>query len=85
MFNIDDSTSLESIKMDTGKSSKQMDIIITMNAFNYINCLKIYLVSLPQEWNDYNCIWNKTEYGDVDGIRIHPRKLWTPDLLMYNR
>ena len=92
MFNVDDSTSFESIKMDTGNFSKQMDRMITKRLIfrqykniDNICCLKIYLVSLPQEWNDYNCIWNKTEYGDVDGIRIHPRKLWTPDLLMYNR
>jgi nicotinic acetylcholine receptor len=49
------------------------------------NQLLISCLWLNLEWNDYNCIWNKTEYGDVDGIRIHPRKLWTPDLLMYNR
>ena len=42
MFNIDDSTSLESIKMDTGKSSKQMDIIITMNAFYLIELYKLF-------------------------------------------
>ena len=36
MFNVDDSTSFESIKMDTGKSCKQMDIIITMNMFNIL-------------------------------------------------
>ncbi|CAB4059414.1 CHRNN [Lepeophtheirus salmonis] len=35
-------------------------------------------------WNDYNLIWNKSEYGNVDAVRIHPRKIWTPDLLMYN-
>ena len=52
---------------------------------SFYTFMKEYVVSLSQEWNDYNCIWNKTEYGDVDGIRIHPRKLWTPDLLMYNR
>ena len=31
MFNVDDSTSFESIKMDTGNFPKQMDRMITMN------------------------------------------------------
>ncbi|XP_071749437.1 neuronal acetylcholine receptor subunit alpha-7 isoform X2 [Lepeophtheirus salmonis] len=44
-----------------------------------ISCLWLNLV-----WNDYNLIWNKSEYGNVDAVRIHPRKIWTPDLLMYN-
>jgi hypothetical protein len=38
-----------------------------------------------QNWTDYNLAWNKSEYGDVENVRIHPKKLWVPDLLMYNR
>lgn len=36
-------------------------------------------------WNDYNVRWNKSDYGGIDSVRIHPKRLWTPDLLMYNR
>ena len=39
----------------------------------------------PQEWQDYQMQWNKTTYGGVESIRIHPKLMWTPDLLMYNR
>ena len=38
-----------------------------------------------QDWKDYQLIWNTTEYGGVESIRIHPKLIWTPDLLMYNR
>ena len=38
-----------------------------------------------QEWTDINLIWNKSEYGDVADIRIPPKYIWKPDLLMYNR
>ena len=42
MFNVDDSTSFESIKMDTGNFPKQMDRMITMNV---IRCYKkIYIL-----------------------------------------
>ena len=48
-------------------------------------CRMITSFRFAQNWKDYNLVWNKSEYGDVDSVRIHPRRLWTPDLLMYNR
>ncbi|XP_035702527.1 neuronal acetylcholine receptor subunit alpha-7 [Folsomia candida] len=36
------------------------------------------------EWTDSSLKWNTSEYGRVDNIRIHPTKLWKPDVLMYN-
>ena len=26
-----------------------------------------------------------TDYGGVDSVVIHPRNLWIPDILLYNR
>ena len=40
---------------------------------------------LPQEWQDVNLRWNKSDYGDIGDIRIPPKYIWKPDLLMYNR
>ena len=42
-------------------------------------------VWLNLEWTDVNMKWNKSEYGNVEDIRIPPHKLWKPDVLMYNR
>ena len=36
-------------------------------------------------WNDYQMGWNTSEYGGVDSVVIHPRNLWIPDILLYNR
>ena len=47
-----------------------------------MNRLQLYST---QEWTDINLIWNKSEYGDVADIRIPPKYIWKPDLLMYNR
>ena len=30
-------------------------------------------------------VWNKSEYGGVEDIRLPPARLWKPDVLMYNR
>ena len=60
----------------------------------YIQLVKNYVrfdpllttVSLPlKEWTDHNLIWNESDYGGVADLRIHPKYLWTPDILMYNR
>ena len=38
-----------------------------------------------QEWQDINLKWNKSDYGQIGDIRIPPKYIWKPDLLMYNR
>jgi len=48
------------------------------------NQLLITCLWLNLDWMDYQLHWNVTEYGGVESIRIHPKLIWTPDLLMYN-
>lgn len=38
-----------------------------------------------KEWVDTNLRWNPLNYGNVQDLRIHPDKVWRPDVLMYNR
>jgi len=35
-------------------------------------------------WNDFRLTWNKTEFGGVNVIRINPKRLWLPDIEVYN-
>ncbi|XP_055333397.1 neuronal acetylcholine receptor subunit alpha-7-like isoform X2 [Paramacrobiotus metropolitanus] len=39
---------------------------------------------ITMEWNDYNLKWNSSEYGGLSDIRVHPDKVWKPDVLLYN-
>ncbi|XP_065200624.1 neuronal acetylcholine receptor subunit alpha-7 isoform X10 [Planococcus citri] len=39
---------------------------------------------LTLEWVDYNLKWNSSEYGNVRDLRITPKNIWRPDILMYN-
>jgi len=48
------------------------------------NQLLITCLWLNLDWVDYQLNWNASEYGGIDSIRIHPKLIWTPDLLMYN-
>ena len=41
--------------------------------------------STYQDWTDINLVWNRSEYGEITDIRIPPKYIWKPDLLMYNR
>ena len=45
----------------------------------------VHCVSVFQEWNDVNLKWNKSDFGNIQDIRIPPKHIWKPDLLMYNR
>ena len=29
--------------------------------------------------------WNASEFGGIESVVIHPKFLWTPDILLYNR
>ena len=49
------------------------------------SCVVMVVVVVLQEWSDANMRWNASEYGNVQDVRIPPKVIWTPDLLMYNR
>ena len=38
-----------------------------------------------QEWTDYMLAWNASDYGELQKIRLSPKSIWTPDVLLYNR
>ena len=38
-----------------------------------------------QEWQDVNLVWNSSEYGGIQSLRLPAEIIWKPDLLMYNR
>lgn len=39
---------------------------------------------LNMKWNDTNLVWDPEEYGNISSVRVPPRKIWRPDILMYN-
>ncbi|XP_077329877.1 neuronal acetylcholine receptor subunit beta-4 [Lithobates pipiens] len=41
-------------------------------------------VWLNQEWVDYRLTWNPAEYDGIRKLRIPSRKIWLPDLVLYN-
>ena len=50
-----------------------------------INIYAYKLILLFKEWYDFNLSWNKSEYDNIESIRLPSTKIWTPDILMYNR
>ncbi|XP_022237264.1 neuronal acetylcholine receptor subunit alpha-7-like isoform X3 [Limulus polyphemus] len=39
---------------------------------------------LSLDWVDVNLRWNVSQYGGIRDVRIAPKYLWKPDVLMYN-
>lgn len=35
-------------------------------------------------WNDSRLSWDPKEYGDMPNIRVQAKRLWTPDVTIYN-
>ncbi|XP_077087036.1 neuronal acetylcholine receptor subunit alpha-3 isoform X1 [Siphateles boraxobius] len=35
-------------------------------------------------WNDYKLRWNPTDFGGVEFIRVPSKKIWKPDIVLYN-
>lgn len=37
-----------------------------------------------QRWHNAMMTWNKSEFGDIDLIYVEPKKVWVPDIVLYN-
>ncbi|XP_070610354.1 acetylcholine receptor subunit delta-like [Erythrolamprus reginae] len=53
-------------------SLKEADETLTTNAW------------LEHTWNDYRLKWNATEYGGIGVLRLRPKMLWRPDIVLEN-
>ncbi|EPY89386.1 neuronal acetylcholine receptor subunit beta-4 precursor [Camelus ferus] len=41
-------------------------------------------VWLKQEWTDYRLAWNSSRYEGVNILRIPAKRVWLPDIVLYN-
>ncbi|KAM9069002.1 neuronal acetylcholine receptor subunit beta-4 isoform 1-T1 [Sarcophilus harrisii] len=41
-------------------------------------------VWLKQEWTDYRLAWNSSQYEGVNILRIPSKRIWLPDIVLYN-
>ena len=38
-----------------------------------------------QEWTDYRLAWNSSYYEGVNILRIPAKRVWLPDIVLYNK
>lgn len=38
-----------------------------------------------QEWTDYRLAWNSSRYEGVKILRIPAKRIWLPDIVLYNK
>ena len=36
------------------------------------------------KWMDEGLMWNSSEYGNIEDLRVPPITMWKPDILLYN-
>ncbi|XP_028517612.1 neuronal acetylcholine receptor subunit alpha-7 [Exaiptasia diaphana] len=39
---------------------------------------------MKQVWYNPDLKWNKSHYGNIDTVFVEPRRIWVPDVLLYN-
>ncbi|KAL7668030.1 hypothetical protein ACOME3_008748 [Neoechinorhynchus agilis] len=39
---------------------------------------------LELSWLDKNLVWNPSEYGGLESIRLHPDLVWRPEIVLFN-
>jgi len=35
-------------------------------------------------WKDMLMVWDPENFGGVDKVRVPARRIWTPDIVLYN-
>lgn len=75
------------------KQNRQRRIAVSLTIFVFFfffflhspYVLLIQFYYLAKKWVDYNLQWKTEDYGGVKDLRISPKTIWKPDILMYNR
>ncbi|NXT96756.1 ACHB4 protein, partial [Anhinga rufa] len=42
-------------------------------------------VWLNQEWIDYRLAWKPSDYEGINKLRIPAKRIWLPDIVLYNK
>jgi len=42
------------------------------------------MVLYCQRWKDMLMTWDPENFGGVDNVRVPARRIWTPDIVLYN-
>ena len=57
----------------------------------YCQCLLVvpvnskFMFCIFQMWKDAFLRWNHEDFGGVSNIRLPIRRIWKPDIILYNR
>ena len=45
----------------------------------------IIILFLFQRWENHLLRWNKSKFGEIDRIHVEAKRVWVPDILLYNK
>ena len=46
---------------------------------------KMWLFCVLKKWENPSLRWNKSEFDGIDRIFVEPKRVWVPDILLYNK
>lgn len=52
--------------------------VISIN-FHFIS------LSFPQQWMNSDLTWDEADYNGTSVVHVGPKKIWAPDIILYNR
>ena len=47
-------------------------------------CVTMLTMLYSQTWKDMLMTWDPENFGGVDNVRVPARRIWTPDIVLYN-
>ncbi|XP_023240037.1 acetylcholine receptor subunit beta-like 1 isoform X1 [Centruroides sculpturatus] len=68
----------ETVEVQFGLSFIQL---INVNEKNQIMTSNVWLQLM---WNDYQLVWDESDYGGISVLRLPPDKVWKPDIVLFN-
>uniref|UniRef100_A0A8C5U8I8 Cholinergic receptor nicotinic gamma subunit n=1 Tax=Malurus cyaneus samueli TaxID=2593467 RepID=A0A8C5U8I8_9PASS len=70
-------------------SDEVVDVYLALTLSNLISLKEVdetltTNVWLEHGWTDYRLQWNKSEFGDIEVLRLPPDMLWLPEIVLEN-
>uniref|UniRef100_A0A8C6JAN0 ACHD protein n=1 Tax=Melopsittacus undulatus TaxID=13146 RepID=A0A8C6JAN0_MELUD len=70
-------------------SDQVVDVYLALTLSNLISLKEVdetltTNVWLEHGWTDYRLQWNKSEFGDIEVLRLPPDMLWLPEIVLEN-
>uniref|UniRef100_A0A0B6Z3G4 Neurotransmitter-gated ion-channel ligand-binding domain-containing protein n=1 Tax=Arion vulgaris TaxID=1028688 RepID=A0A0B6Z3G4_9EUPU len=68
--------------------SLQINFSLALSAIINVDAKNQFIITnvwLQMYWYDYQLVWNASDYGGIDQIKVHHSNVWLPDIVLFNK